>query len=132
MNLSRVATMSLVGAAVFAFSQAEAASTDCAVSKLEGRYVFNGQGTNLHYGIFNFDGSGKFSGTQTSLRQARGPARENLIGTYSMNADCTGTMVMDGQPGGTAHWDIFVTSDGKKGRMIRTDAGIRGIRTFEQ
>jgi hypothetical protein len=25
-----------------------------------------------------------------------------------------------------------VTSDSKKGRMIRTDAGMRGVRTFEQ
>jgi hypothetical protein len=132
MNLSRVVTMSLAGAAVFAFSQAEAASPDCAVRKLEGRYVFNGQGTNVHYGIFNFDGNGTFSGTQTSVRQARGAEHENLVGRYSIKADCTGTLVMDGQPGGTAHWDIFVTADGKKGRMIRTDAGIRGVRTFEQ
>ena len=132
MDTSRFVTVGLIGAAVLAFSQAKAAATDCSISKLEGRYVFNGQGTNLHYGIFNFDGSGKFAGTQTSLRQARGPARETLVGTYSINADCTGTMIMDGQPGGTAHWDIFVTSDGKKGRMIRTDAGVRGIRTFEQ
>jgi hypothetical protein len=25
-----------------------------------------------------------------------------------------------------------VTSDSKKGRIIRTDAGMRGVRTFEQ
>jgi hypothetical protein len=28
--------------------------------------------------------------------------------------------------------DVFVTSDGKKGRMIRTDSGTVGVRTFEQ
>jgi hypothetical protein len=41
-------------------------------------------------------------------------------------------MMMEGQRGGIAHWDIFVTEDGKKGRMIRTDAGTPAVRTFEQ
>jgi hypothetical protein len=27
---------------------------------------------------------------------------------------------------------VLVTQDGKKGRMIRTDSGARGVRTFEQ
>ena len=49
-----------------------------------------------------------------------------------MEADCTGTMTLEGQLGGTAHWDVLVTQDGKKGRMIRTDSGARGVRTFEQ
>ncbi|MGY8664039.1 hypothetical protein Q3C01_16955 [Bradyrhizobium sp. UFLA05-109] len=108
------------------------AAAGCTVDKLQGAYVFDGRGTNVHYGVFNFDGNGKFSGQQTSIRQTKSPARETLEGTYTINADCSGVMIMDGQPGGTAHWDIFVTSDGKKGRMIRTDAGIHGVRTFEQ
>jgi hypothetical protein len=58
--------------------------------------------------------------------------REDLSGTYTLDADCTGTMSLEGQLGGTAHWDVFVTSDGKKGRMIRTYAGATGVRTFEQ
>jgi hypothetical protein len=111
---------------------AHASEQDCSVGKLQGRYVFDGQGTNLHYGVFDFDGGGKFSGTQTSLRQTNFRQRETLRGTYTLNADCTGAMVMDGQLGGTAHWDIFLTTDGKKGRMIRTDAGTKGVRTFEQ
>jgi hypothetical protein len=41
-------------------------------------------------------------------------------------------MTLEGQPGGTAHWDVFVTADGKKGRMIRTDSGVTGVRTFER
>ncbi len=110
---------------------ASAAQPTCSAEKLQGRYVFTGQGTNLHYGAFDFDGAGKFSGKQTSLRHAVAQ-RENLTGTYSLAADCTGTMTLEGQLGGTAHWDVFVTEDGKKGRMIRTDSGTRGVRTFEQ
>lgn len=107
------------------------AQQECSVDRLQGRYVFTGQGTNLHYGAFDFDGAGKFSGKQTSLRQTVAQ-RETLSGTYHLQADCTGTMTLEGQPGGTAHWDVFVTSDGKKGRMIRTDSGVVGVRTFEQ
>jgi hypothetical protein len=39
---------------------------------------------------------------------------------------------LEGPSGGPAHWDVFVTGDGKKGRLIRTDAGTTGVRTFEQ
>jgi hypothetical protein len=104
----------------------------CSVEKLQGRYVFSGQGTNLHYAAFDFDGRGKFLGKQTSLRHTASLQRENLSGTYTLDADCTGTMSLEGQPSGTARWDVFVTEDGKKGRMIRTDSGVAGVRTFEQ
>jgi hypothetical protein len=110
---------------------AEGAQEACSAGKLQGRYVFTGQGSNLHYGAFDFDGAGKFLGKQTSLRHAVAQ-REALSGTYTLDADCTGTMILQGQPGGTAHWDVFVTADGKKGRMIRTDSGAAGVRTFEQ
>ena len=88
-------------------------------------------GANVHNGAFYFDGAGKFSGKQSSLRDnvAR---REISQGTYTLSADCTGTMVLEGQPGGTAHLDVFVTRDGKKGNMIRTDSVSMGVRTFEQ
>jgi hypothetical protein len=111
---------------------AHAAQQECSVEKLQGRYVFSGHGTNLHYGAFDFDGTGRFQGKQTSLRHTVALQRETLSGTYTLDADCTGTMTLEGQPGGTAHWDVFVTNDGKKGRMIRTDSGVMGVRTFEQ
>ena len=111
---------------------AHGAQEACSVGKLQGRYVFTGQGTNLHYGAFDFDGAGKFLGKQTSIRHKTSLQRENLNGTYTLEADCTGTMTLEGQLGGAAHWDVFVTSDGKKGRMIRTDAGTTGVRSFEQ
>lgn len=108
------------------------ASQACSAGRLQGHYVFTGQGTNLHYGAFDFDGAGKFLGKQTSLRYKTSLQRESLNGTYTLDADCTGTMTLEGQLGGTAHWDVFVTGDGKKGRMIRTDSGTTGVRTFEQ
>jgi hypothetical protein len=138
-KLSRTATLtscaigaSLMLGSFLAAPISHGAQQACSAEKLQGRYVFTGQGTNLHYGAFDFDGAGKFSGKQTSLRARPLHQRENLSGTYYIDADCTGTMTLEGQLGGTANWDLFVTSDGKKGRMIRTDAGATGVRTFEQ
>jgi hypothetical protein len=139
MKSSRTATLTgcaigacLVAASFILAPSASAAPLQCSLDKLQGRYVFAGQGANLHYGIFNFDGAGKFQGKQTSAREQTKAQRENLTGSYTLDADCTGTLVLEGEVGGTAHWDIFVTEDGKKGRMIRTDAGVFGVRSFEQ
>jgi|ERR1700722_9628073 hypothetical protein len=112
--------------------RASGTPSQCSAEKLQGRYVFAGQGTNLHYGAFDFDGAGKFLGKQTSARELANAQRENLTGTYTLDADCTGTLTLEGELGGTAHWDLFVTQDGKKGRMIRTDIGVIGVRSFEQ
>jgi hypothetical protein len=60
---------------------------------------------NLHYGAFDFDGTGKFLGKQTALRDKVAIQRENLSGTYTLDANCTGTKTLEGQKGGTAHWD---------------------------
>jgi hypothetical protein len=117
---------------VFHSDIAKGAPQQCAVTKLNGRYVFSGQGTHLHDGAFSFDGNGTFTGKQTSVRDRNFAQRETLHGTYALDADCTGVMMMEGQRGGIAHWDIFMTEDGKKGRMIRTDAGTTAVRTFEQ
>lgn len=129
---SRAIRASLVyGCFLLISPTAYGAQQACSVEKLSGQYVFTGQGTNLHYGAFDFDGRGNFSGKQTSLRHSV-TERETLHGTYTLDADCTGAMILDGQRGGTAHWDVFVTQDGKKGRMIRTDSVAMGVRTFEQ
>jgi hypothetical protein len=101
----------LLGCSLLVAPTARGATQACSVEKLQGRYVFTGQGINLHYGVLDFDGAGKFLGKQTSLRHAVAQ-RETLSGTYTMDADCTGTMALQGQPGGTAHWDVFVTHDG--------------------
>jgi hypothetical protein len=132
LTMRAIGTSLTLGSFLLVGPTAYGAQQDCSVEKLQGRYVFTGQGANLHYGAFDFDGAGKFLGKQTSLRYKTSIQREALSGTYSLDADCTGTMILEGQLGGTAHWDVFVTSDGKKGRMIRTDSGATGVRTFEQ
>jgi hypothetical protein len=133
MKLNRAAMLTVALGSVFLISPAAyAAQEQCSVGKLQGRYVFTGQGANLHYGTFDFDGVGKFTGKQTSSRELANAERETLIGSYTLDADCSGTMMFEGQQGRIEHWDVFVTNDGKKGRMIRTDQGVTAVRSFEQ
>jgi hypothetical protein len=130
--LNRAATLTVALGSFFLISPvAYAAQEQCSVGKLQGRYVFTGQGANLHYGSFDFDGAGKFVGKQTSARYTSAVQRETLSGAYTLDVDCTGTMTFEGQDT-TEHWDVFLTYDGKKGRMIRTDPGVTAVRSFEQ
>jgi hypothetical protein len=114
----------------------------CTPSTLKGQYVFTGRGfieklepgvQRMHYGVFIFDGAGKFTGKQSSSRGGK-IGREKLAGTYTMEADCSGTISFGSylNPGGQIHWDVYVTSDGKKGHMIRMDDGNMAVRSFEK
>jgi len=118
------------------------AQNQCTTGTLQGQYVFTGRGfiepvepgvQRMHYGIFVFDGAGKLSGKQSSSRGGK-IGREKLEGTYTLDADCSGTMTFGFplKPGSQTHWDIYVTKDGKTGHMIRMDDGAMAVRSFEK
>jgi hypothetical protein len=134
-HLGLIALAVLVPAVSFADEQ-------CTTRKLQGQYVFTGRGfieaadpgvQRHHYGIFVFDGSGKFTGKQSSSRGGK-IGREKLEGTYTLEADCSGTMTFGSyvNPGAQIHWDIYVNNDGTKGHMIRMDEGNMAVRSFEK
>jgi hypothetical protein len=83
--------------------------------------------------MFLFDGAGKFSGKQSSSRGGK-IGREKLEGTYTLDADCSGTMTFGFvlRPDSQTHWDIYVTKDGKSGHMIRMDEGAMAVRSFHK
>src|SRR5215207_1259166 len=118
------------------------AQGSCSLASLKGQYVFTGRGfieavqpgvQRMHYGMFVFDGSGKFTGKQSSSRGGK-IGREKLEGTYTLESDCSGTMSFGSylNPDGQIHWDVYLTSDGKKGHMIRMDEGNMAVRSFEK
>lgn len=118
------------------------AQEQCTPQTLQGQYVFTGRGfievadptvQRVHYGIFVFDGKEKFSGKQSSSRGGK-IGREKLAGSYTLDADCSGTMTFGSyvNPGAQIHWDIYVTKDGTKGHMIRMDNGNMAVRSFEK
>lgn len=130
-------------------SATPAPQPQCTVASLKGRYVFTGRGfiepiepgvERVHYGYFTFDGRGKLTGQQSSSRGGR-IGRETLEGTYTLGADCAGTLnfhhvkrpgVESYGPDVETHWDIYITGDGRLGHMIRTDPGTMAVRTFEK
>jgi hypothetical protein len=123
-------------------SAVAAAEETCNPGSLQGRFVFTGRGfieavqpdiQRVHYGIFVFDGAGKFAGKQSSSRGGK-IGREKLEGTYTLDADCTGTMTFGGimNPSGNVHWDLFVTEGHKRGHIIRMDEGNMAVRSFEK
>jgi hypothetical protein len=121
------------------------AQEKCTVGTLKGQYVFTGRGfiealqpgvQRMHYGVFIFDGVGKFTGKQSSSRGGK-IGREKLEGTYTLESDCSGTMSFrtigsDLNPDIQIHWDVYVTGDGKRGHMIRMDEGNMAVRSFEK
>ena len=139
MSITRVALVFCFGAMLPTICLAQ---EQCTTQKLQGQYVFVGRGfieaadpgvQRNHYGIFVFDGSGKFTGKQSSSRGGK-IGREKLEGTYTLDADCSGTMTFGSyvNPGAQIHWDIYVTKDGTKGHMIRMDEGNMAVRSFEK
>jgi len=131
-----------MGLLVLSGSAAIAAEGACGIGSLHGRYVFTGRGfiesvqpgiPRVHYGIFVFDGAGNFVGKQSSSRGGK-IGREKLEGTYTLDADCTGTMTFGGivNPSSAVHWDLYVTEDHDRGHMIRMDDGNMAVRSFER
>jgi hypothetical protein len=135
------ALFSITLLALLASGGAAGAET-CRLDSLQGQFVFTGRGfieavqpgvQRMHYGVFIFDGAGKFTGKQSSSRGGK-IGREKLEGTYTLEADCTGTMTFGGimNPSSQVHWDLYVTEDHKRGHMIRMDEGNMAVRSFEK
>jgi len=134
--------LAVITPALLAISLTSAwAQESCSVTSLKGQYVFTGRGfieavqpgvQRMHYGVFIFDGTGKFTGKQSSSRGGK-IGREKLEGAYTLDADCTGTMTFGGimDPSRNVHWDLYVTEDRKRGHMIRMDEGNMAVRSFE-
>src|SRR5215204_218286 len=132
-------TLSLVTLLALSTS-ASAAEETCNLGALQGRFVFTGRGfieavqpgvQRVHYGIFVFDGAGKFAGKQSSSRGGK-IGREKLEGSYTLDADCTGTLTLGGILAGQTHWDLYLTEDRKRGHIIRMDEGNMAVRSFER
>ena len=134
--------LAVITPALLAISLTSAwAQESCSVTSLKGQYVFTGRGfieavqpgvQRMHYGVFIFDGTGKFTGKQSSSRGGK-IGREKLEGAYTLDADCTGTVTFGGimDPSRNVHWDLYVTEDRKRGHMIRMDEGNMAVRSFE-
>jgi hypothetical protein len=122
-------TASLILITVFALSLA--ASGSCSNANIKGNYGCAGMDTdtsgNLEalIGHMTADGKGTFKGTQT--QSAAGTVSTNSVtGTYTVNADCTGSGTITPKGKSAAHYDLTVLSGGKRIQTVITDSGIIG------
>ena len=74
-----------------------------------GREMFNGDGTMSGVGTASFNGK---------------TARTTYKGTYTMNADCSGTVTFTDNQGQASNYDIFADHGGASFTYVQTDAAI--------
>jgi hypothetical protein len=119
------------------------AHAECSPSTLRGQYIFSGRGfieplaptiQRVHAGTYLFDGVSNVSAKETSSRGGHVVQGQTLKGSYTLNGDCSGTMTFGSlaDPRLQTHYDVFVTEDGRKASMIRTDPGSMAVRTLEK
>jgi len=103
---------------------------DCSLATLRGAFGFTFSGTARTatgmsqrggIGRYEIDGRGTLVGAITS--NADGVVlRRPLVGTYTVEADCTGTIAVDfiDAIGGHATFDLVIDDDGKELRTVST------------
>ncbi len=123
-------TASLTLIAVFALSLAAWGS--CSNANIKGNYGYGGTDTdtsgNLQASIGHItaNGQGTFTGTQTQSVEGT-VSTSSVTGTYTVNADCTGSGTVTRKGKNASHYDLTVLSGGKRIQTVTTDSGIIGI-----
>ena len=113
------------------FADAKNASgAKCSKATLDGTYVLAYNGVELKgnndqrpfavAGYDVFDGNGKVKTVFSSNFNGEVTRNETLSGTYSVNADCTGTLTFED---GT-RFDLFIAPDGSKFMFVQTNPGV--------
>lgn len=118
---------SLVAAAM-ALGTSGIARADCGVQTLRGSYLFATHGFNIVGGVaqpiaivegINFNGDGTLVSPFATVSINGNIIRfGGSVGSYTVEADCTGTLAFTGGPS----FDIFVEPNGKQLWMIQTVA----------
>lgn len=100
----------------------------CTDHTLVGRYGFTGQGffgasaqAAADVGIFVSDGQGNISSGSDTLSSGGQVISRTFTGTYSVNSDCTGTVALQFNPGGTVDVAIVLDDRGHEVRALQTN-----------
>jgi hypothetical protein len=130
-GLATVGALALIGTA-----RADDAETrhSCSNATLKGTYAFSEiswsiSATDLptpvaRAGMGTFDGNGNMTGVETiNSNGVVVAANETATATYSINTDCTGTVVFHRADGGSSHHNIYVSPSGNQFYRIATDPG---------
>ncbi|WP_225850502.1 hypothetical protein [Streptomyces sp. HPF1205] len=100
----------------------------CSVATLRGAYAGNIMGTS-NTGPFNlqsmtvFHGDGTATGIKVTLANRSEVTTFTANDTYTLAADCTGTLTAVRSTGVVAHYVIAVVDGGRKIDLLQTDPG---------
>lgn len=117
----------------------------CSNASLQGSFGYSSTGTLLdsyvpppfagpfaEVGRQTFDGKGNTSGTAT-ISSNGNINRVTIQGTYTVNADCTGSMTLVIPDfGATVHADFVIDRDGAEIRAIVTEIGVIESRVYRK
>lgn len=117
----------------------------CSNASLQGSFGYSSTGTLLdsyvpppfagsfaEVGRQTFDGKGNTSGTAT-ISSNGNINRVTIQGTYTVNADCTGSMTLFIPDfGATVHADFVIDRDGAEIRAIVTETGVIESRVYRK
>ena len=131
-----------IGAVVFAslivlgFGTMARAQEECSNATLQGSYGFSFSGEERRpggvrnvpvagVGRISYDGAGNFEAKQT-LSSGGSSFSFEFRGTYSVDADCTGTQTLVDTLSGEefGHLAIVIVDDGREVRVTQTDPGV--------
>jgi hypothetical protein len=102
-------------------------SAACSVTTLHGRYGFVINGTVSGNPITAVGqmatNEGNLAGNETISDNGSVGNLLEVLGKYSINSNCTGTMMIQAQGRSKQNFDITVSSDGTQIEMIQTDSG---------
>jgi hypothetical protein len=122
------ALLTTVGAG-YAKDEDATSRAKCSEATLKGTYLFAQNGVEIKdndqvpfavAGYDVFDGNGKVRGVSSGNFGGEVFRKEPFTGTYSVKANCTGTVTFRG--GGSAtQGDVFIAPDGSEFAFVRTD-----------
>ena len=128
--MKRALKLGLTTAAMaLGISSAAYGANDCSLKSLRGTYVFNASGYNIVAGVaqpksilevIEFKGDGTLV-SPVATRSINGVVARThgSIGTYTVDADCTGAIVFTPGP----NFDIYISLKGAKVWMFQSDSG---------
>lgn len=118
-------------------AQAAAVHGRCSVATLRGAYAGNIMGTS-NTGPFNlqsttvFHGNGTATGIKVTLANRSEVTTFTADDTYTLAADCTGTLTAVRSTGAVVHYVIVVVDGGRKVDLLQTDPGFVANGSFER
>jgi hypothetical protein len=105
----------------------------CSLATLNGTYIMQAQGIQVggnapgpfgYASISSYDGKGGTRATYSGSFNGFVLRNQLLTGTYTVNADCTGTETADLGGGVVAHYDNFLSPNGNMYTAVQTDSGV--------